>query len=272
MNGYDLDRVLQLSAGPEPGVLHGQTDPAWGNMVGPYGGVIAAALVRALLQLQCLGEPVALTVNYAAPVAQGPYQIACRAVRTNRSTQHWVLELQQQVDGVLQTVVTATAVCALRREVWHCQDLPLPQVPDPQSLPRSRLIDSVQWLARYDMRVFTGGPPMLQDDSGHDSLTQLWLRDAQLRPLDLCALAAISDAFYPRIWLRRARWVPSGTVSLTLYLHASAAQLGEVGSDFLFGQARAQDFRHGFFDQTAHFWAPSGLLVASCHQIVYYKE
>jgi hypothetical protein len=40
----------------------------------------------------------------------------------------------------------------------------------------------------------------------------------------------------------------------------------------VYAQARAQDFRHGFFDQTAHLWSRQGLLLASAHQIVYYKE
>ncbi|MEI7783477.1 MAG: thioesterase family protein [Betaproteobacteria bacterium] len=271
-SAYDLDRGLELHPGPEPGVLHGQTDPAWANMVGPYGGMTAAVLVRALQQSQCLGEPVALTLNYAAALSDGPFQIVCRAARTNRSTQHWVLELQQEAEGALQTMVTATAVCALRREVWRCQDLPRPEVPQPQSLSPSRPNDAVRWLERYDMRMVRGALPTLYDGSGHDSLTQMWLRDVQRRPLDLCALTAISDAFYPRIWLRRARWVPSGTVSLTVYFHASARELEGLGSDFIYAQARAQDFRYGCFDQTAHFWATDGMLLATAHQIVYYKE
>jgi hypothetical protein len=100
----------------------------------------------------------------------------------------------------------------------------------------------------------------------------MWLRDAQGRALDLKAIACMSDAFYPRIWLRRARRVPTGTVSLSLFFHASEQELAALDDPQVYGQARAQDFRHGFFDQTAHFWSRSGLLLVSAHQIVYYKE
>jgi acyl-CoA thioesterase len=86
------------------------------------------------------------------------------------------------------------------------------------------------------------------------------------------ALAAMADAFYPRIWRRRARWVPAGTVSQTIYFHAGATELAGIGNDFLLGQAQARDFRRGFFDQSAHLWSRNGMLLASAHQMVYYKE
>jgi len=38
------------------------------------------------------------------------------------------------------------------------------------------------------------------------------------------------------------------------------------------GQARAQEFRNGFFDQTAQLWNEAGTMLATSHQIVYYKE
>ncbi|MCP6172637.1 thioesterase family protein, partial [Klebsiella pneumoniae] len=63
---------------------------------------------------ECLGSPVSLTVNFAGPVAEGEFEISARAVRTNRSNQHWYLELVQ--DGAVAT--TATAVFGTRRETW----------------------------------------------------------------------------------------------------------------------------------------------------------
>jgi hypothetical protein len=98
------------------------------------------------------------------------------------------------------------------------------------------------------------------------------MRDAPPRPLDFCALAALADVFFPRVWLRRAHRVPAGTVSITVYFHASAAQLQETGMGYLLGQARGQEFRNGFFDQTVQLWNEAGTMLATSHQIVYYKE
>ena len=67
--------------------------------------------------------------------------------------------------------------------------------------------------------------------------------------------------------------MPAGTVSITTYFHANAAELAEVGNGYLLGRASAQQFRNGFFDQTAELWSEaSGALLATSNQIVYYKE
>ena len=98
------------------------------------------------------------------------------------------------------------------------------------------------------------------------------MRDEPPRPLDFASLAALSDAFYPRVWLRRATRVPAGTVSITTYFHADSGQLAQTGDGYLFAQARAQAFQNSFFDQTAHLWNEAGLLLATSTQMVYYKE
>ena len=46
-----------------------------------------------LLHPDRLGEPVSLTINFAAALAPGPFVVSARAVRTNRSTQHWIVEV-----------------------------------------------------------------------------------------------------------------------------------------------------------------------------------
>jgi hypothetical protein len=82
----------------------------------------------------------------------------------------------------------------------------------------------------------------------------------------------MSDMFFPRIWLRRGRVVPAGTVSITTYFHADAAQLAEMGTGYLMGRASGLQFRHGFFDQAAQLWSETGALLATSNQIVYFKE
>ena len=77
------------------------------------------------------------------------------------------------------------------------------------------------------------------DGGGDTSLTQLWVRDEPGRALDFPALAAVSDVFFPRMWLRRATRVPAGTVSITTYFHAGRAELAKAGKGFLMAQARA---------------------------------
>ena len=274
---HPLDEALQLTASPAAaGQYEGHTHPGYWNMVGPFGGVTAATLLQAVLQHpDRLGDPLSLTVNYAGALTAGHFTVLATPVRTNRSTQHWTLSILQAgpEDGAQVVTTTATAVTAVRRETWSVGDVPMPEVPPPLEHPAINApLDVVEWLNRYEMRPIAGFIPRAWDGSGDHSLTQLWMRDAPPRPLDFCALAALADVFFPRVWLRRARQVPAGTVSITVYFHATAEQLQTTGTGFLLGQARGQEFRNGFFDQTVQLWNEAGTMLATSHQIVYYKE
>ena len=128
------------------------------------------------------------------------------------------------------------------------------------------------WAKLYDMR-FTDGPvPATTVAPSASSATTLWVRDTDQRPLDFAALAAVCDVFYPRVFLRRGRFLPAGTISLTTYFHADRAGVDAVGGDFVLGSAHANAFSRGYFDQSAHLWSRSGQLLTSTHQLVYFKD
>ena len=270
-HSFDQALVLESTA---PGLFRGHTIPAYWNMVGPFGGITAATALRAiLLHPDRLGDPLSLTVNYAGALSTGPFTVQATPVRTNRSTQHWMVTVQQANAGGEQMVTTtATVVTAARRETWSANDTPMPAVPAPDTSAALPQVPGVEWIRRYEMRPIEGGIPRQWDGSGDSSLTRLWMRDNPPRPQDFCSLAAMSDIFFPRVWLRRARQVPAGTVSITVYFHAGAQQLAAAGDGYLLGQARAQEFRNGFFDQTGQLWDTGGTLLATTHQIVYFKE
>lgn len=269
MSVHEFDAAIALAPQGE-GAWQGHTSPAYANMIGPFGGVTAAQALSAVLQHpQRLGEPVAFTVNFAAPLADGPFLALARPARTNRSTQHWVIEMRQGE----QAVATATAVTALRRETWGATEAPMPEAPRPQDVPLPTRAGRVEWLNRYEMRFIDGTiPPAWDGTDGPDSRTQLWICDQPPRPLDFASLTAIADIFFPRIWRRRAKLIPIGTVSMTVYFHCSQPQLQATGTGYLLGQAQAQAFRDGYFDQTAQLWNEAGELLATSHQVVYYKE
>lgn len=272
---HPFDAAIALApAGTD--TFSGATHPAYWNMVGPFGGLTAAVVLNAVLQHpQRLGEPVSLTVNFAGPVAQGPFTARARPARTNRSTQHWWVELvQTAADGNEQVSTTATVVTAARRPTWGASDASMPAVPAPHLLPQStRSGGPVAWISRYEVRSLHGDlPQQWTGQTAGDSLTRWWLRDDPPRPLDFASLTAMADVFFPRVWLKRATRVPVGTVSMTVYFHADGAQLAAGGSSHLLAEARALNFRHGFFDQTGLLWSAQGHLLCSTHQIVYYKE
>ncbi len=266
---HPLDQAIDLKAAA-PGEFTGATHPAYANMVGPFGGTTAAQLLQAAwLHPDRLGEPVALTVNFAAPVADGEIRFLARAARTNRSTQHWIIEARQGQE----TVATASAVFALRRETWSAGEAAMPRgLPSADAMIRMPTQGLPTWPQRYDMRFIEGAFPSFDEQEQTHSRSCLWVRDEPPRRMDFAALAAMSDSFFPRIYVRRRRRSLIGTVTLTTYFHADSDLLAEVGSRHVLGVAKALNYRHGYFDQTGELWSTEGHLLASTHQLVYFKD
>lgn len=264
---HAFDTAIRLSDN-SIGHFTGQTSAEFANMVGPFGGVTAAAIVRAIEEHpDRIGDPVALTVNYLAPVTDGSFDITVRAARTNRTNQHWTAEVAQEHG----TTTTATAVFGVRRDAWSDTEVAMPSVAEPESPSNTTLPGPVPWMRNYDMRYVEGQVPTGPDESA-SSTTTLWVRQHPARVLDFAALSALSDVFYPRVFLRRGRMVPAGTISLTTYFHVDADELAHQGTDYVLASAQAQRFARGYFDQTAQIWGRDGTLLATSHQIVYYKD
>ena len=263
---HPFDSAIQLDT-IEGDVRRGRTHPEWANMVGPFGGITAAVLVHAIeTHPDHIGEPLALTVNFAAPIADGDFDISLRTARTNRTNQHWILELAQ--GGAIKT--TATAVFGIRRDTWATTEAHLPTAPPPEQLIPGGL-EFLVWGRHYDMRFVEGAFPGEDAAPNLASTSMLWARDSAQRPVDYPALAALCDIFYPRVFLRRGEFVPSGTISATTYFHADQEQLDALGGDYILGTAHANRFCDGYFDQNAQLWTRHGALLATSYQMVYFK-
>jgi acyl-coenzyme A thioesterase PaaI-like protein len=267
---HPFDRAIALDELGE-GRFAARTSAAYANMVGPFGGAVAATLMQAaLMHPSRLGDPVAFTVNFASAIADGVYEIAARPERTNRSTQHWSIVASQSGAAA----ATATAVFAKRRTTWSRPDAEPPAsiVPFDQLAPASSA-SHLPWVNRYDMRAMAGALPSAWDgEEQTSSMSCLWLRDDPPRPLDFASLTALCDTFMPRIFIRRRLWVPIGTVSITSYFHADAGMLAAQGDRPMLGVAHAVNFRDGYFDQSAQLWDDQRRLLASTHQLVYFRE
>jgi acyl-CoA thioesterase len=252
------------------GVAHGRTSPLWRNFIGPFGGLTAAQMMNAALtHRERIGDPVSITVNFAAAIEDGEFEIRATPARTNRSTQHWIVTMSQR-GGV---VTTATVLTAIRRETWSTTEAHAPGVPRPAEIARPVMRRPLEWLKRYDLRFVEGGFPAALDasDTGA-SLTRSWVRDDAPRPLDWLSLTAMSDIFFPRILLRRASPTPLGTITMTTNFIGTARDLEETGTGWLLGQVKGQGFRAGYFDHTAQLWNEQGTLLATTSQVYYFKE
>ena len=265
---HPFDEAMRLVPDVD-GHLTGHTSAAYANMIGPFGGTTAAVMLAAVCGApDRLGDPVAFTINYAGPIADGAFTITAEPARTNRSTQHWTVTLRQG-DAL---AATATAVTAQRRTTWSHVERIRPDVPEADAVQVSTSVGRMPWVDRYEMRFVRGEFPDLAAGAvGASPTTHVWLRDLPPRALDFPALAALCDAFFPRIFYRRPVFVPIGTVSLTIYFHRGAEALAAQGDRPVFGIAGASNFADGFFEEDVEVWGEDRRLLATAHQIVYFK-
>lgn len=248
----------------------GTTSDAYWNMVGPFGGAVAASMFRAAYEHPGRrGEPVALTINFCAPLTKGEFVIVARPARTGRSTQHWTLELSQG-DG--DAVATGTALFGERPDTFSHRLVDPPRVPPFEALSRFPA-PGLGWTEQYDFRFAEGAPDFgTGGTSVAPAKSLLWVQSVPARTLDFAGLTALSDIFFGRIIHVRGQMVPFGTVSMTTFFHASGDDLAAQGSRPVLGHADARIFERGFHDQSAEVWSEDGRLLATSHQIVYYRD
>ncbi|MEZ5212233.1 thioesterase family protein [Gordonia sp. (in: high G+C Gram-positive bacteria)] len=256
----------------DDGAFRAHAHPAYANMVGPFGGITAATVVHALQSRpDVLGHPLALTLNYAAPIGDGDWELHPSVIRTNRTNQHWVFHLVQ--NG--QTVSTGSAVFGLHRPTWESTESVPPAVPAADEVDAVDFPDFIAWAANYDKRFVTGALAAGPDGKSDDSTSTLWIRDAPERPLDYPSLTSITDNFYPRVFLRHGTYMPAGTITLTTYFHATPDELTAQGDRHVLATVRAARFGNGHFDADGQIWSGTGddaVLLATTHQLVYFKN
>jgi acyl-CoA thioesterase len=264
---HAFDDATRVTAGDSR--WQGRTSEDYWAFVGPFGGVTAATILRALMDHpQRAGDPLSLTVNYCAPIAQGPFDLDVRLVRANRSSQHWCVELSQ-AGGEVATL--ATAVFAERRPSWSHRVAGFPNAtPFEQTLPFPRIAAS--WANQYDFRFVEGELRISASKAAPASTySKLWIGDRIPRKIDMLSLMSMSDAFFGRIFHAKLEMVPFGTVSLTTYFHTATEELAAEDITRLLAVADAKVFHRSYGDQHGELWSPNGRLLATTTQIAYFK-
>ncbi|MBY0533279.1 MAG: thioesterase family protein [Xanthobacteraceae bacterium] len=266
---HPLDAAVRLEKSGDK--LSGATSDAYWNFTGPFGGATAATLLQAGMQHPSRQNlPLAMTINYCAPVAKGAFDIHVAEKRTNRSTQHFYVEMVQGAD----TIATATLVFAARPEGFAHTSGKIPAVKSPEEIDPPKAKAPLAWIDRFDMRFASGFPVMRPKDEAPlgSARTEVWMRDNPVRTLDFLGLVNMSDAFFARPFHVLGRLIQVGTVSMTTYFHCDEQDLAETGEDYLLGVADANVFNKGYADQTASLWSRGGKLLATSQQILYFRD
>jgi acyl-CoA thioesterase len=262
-----FDDATRVAAGDSR--WQGRTSPDYWAFVGPFGGFTAATVLRALMEHpQRAGDPLALTVNYCAPITEGDFDLDVRLIKANRSSQHWCVELSQ---GGNDVATLATAVFAERRPSWSHQVAEMPEA-KPFDAIRPYPKAAAPWVKQYDLRFIEGDPDFgSAKDLPASAYSRLWIGDRVPRKIDKLSLVSMSDAFFARVFHARRALVPFGTITLTTYFHLSAEDL--IGEDIthVLACADARIFNRSYQDQTGELWSPSGRLLVTTTQMGYFK-
>ncbi len=269
---HPLDLATALDGSPADELRTARTSDAYWTFISPFGGASAATALRAVLERPDRdGDPLALTVNFCAPIERGAFAVRTRRIRANRSSQHWSVEFTQG-EGA-EPVLTASIVTAVRRETWSYRTSTPPSLSPWEAMQPLPKQVALSWVDQYEFRFQEGLPATSETmpDPPRSPRSVMWLKDAEPRELDFLSLAAMSDAFFGRIFQVIGRIPPFGTVSMTTHFHASAAELAAHGTAPLSAVVDAKVFHRSFCDQSAELYGAGGQLLATASQIAYFR-
>ena len=242
----------------------GAVTDTYQNMIGPFGGVSAALLAEGMsLAARDGTELVSITTDFMTGMTEGPLDLSAICHRAGKSTEFWAASIKQP-NGT-SPALRATGVFSQRRETLAWTEGQMPDVPPPDDC--ARFIPPRAWGDRIDIRPATN----TEIFNSNSTANTLWAKFAEPRALDPVGLVCLADTPTPRVFFVSKSFVPLSTISLTVYLHASADDYAEVGDDFVLLDVNAARGGGGFYDQHARMWSRSGKLLATTQQMVWFK-
>ncbi len=241
----------------------------WSNPGGGlWGGYAIGLCVRVLeAEPEAIGEPLSLTLTYAAGLPAGALDIRTRRLRQGGSVGVWEVELLPA--GSDQVGVHAVVTMARRPKTPDFAFASMPAAPDPESLPSPEMSGMAMHYgaSAFERRTLEGFPPQ----AGGDSRSLAWVRSRR-GDLDKALLGMITDNSAPRAMYALGPGVMTTTLSLTAYLHATVEELAEVGDDFILVECEGRVGGGGASDERSSYWRRDGKLLATSEQLAWYRE
>jgi acyl-CoA thioesterase len=106
---------------------------------------------------------------------------------------------------------------------------------------------------------------------GTSSRSLAWVRSRR-GPFDKALLGMVTDHSAPRAMYALGRSVSTTTLSLTVYLHATAEEIAGIGDDFILVECEGRVGGRGASDERSSYWSRAGKLLATSEQLAWYRE
>lgn len=241
----------------------------WLNPGGGLWGGYAIGLCTRVVEAEpeAVGEPLSLTLTYAAALPAGDLDIRTRRLRQGGSVGVWEVSLSPA--GSDQVGVHAMVTMARRPKTPDFVFAAMPDAPAPESLPTPPILGAAAHFgsAVLERRTMEGFPPTRSESSR----SLAWVRSRR-GPLDKALLGMITDNSAPRAMYALGPTVMTTTLSLTVYLHATVDEIAEVGDDFILVECEGRVGGGGASDERSSYWRRDGKLLATSEQLAWYRE
>jgi hypothetical protein len=243
--------------------------PEWRNPGGGLWGGYAIGLAIRVIEAEpeSVGEPLSLTLTYAAALPAGDLDIRTRRLRQGGSVGVWAVEILPA--GTDEVGVQAMVTMARRPKTPDFAFAKMPETPPPEAMPSPDMPAGAQHFgaSAFERRTLDAFPPQPTGDSR----SLAWVRSRR-GPLDKALLGMMTDHSAPRAMYALGRRVMTTTLSLTAYLHATAHEIAEVGDDFILMECEGRVGGHGASDERSSYWRRDGKLLATSEQLAWYRE
>jgi acyl-CoA thioesterase len=268
---HPLDASLELQPASDAtqvgaAVFRARTSDRYRNAIGPFGGWIAALILKSVLRMpDARGAPLALDALFMGAIDDGALEVRVCLLRQKPTERFWRSEVWQAGRICAHAQVTMSTA----RKSMVLQDARFPEVPGPDALPvYVNPRNPVAWSDQYVFKPVSG----MLFSCAETMDARLWIRDADPRPLDAVSLTAICDSPFPSSWIRLAEQHPVSTVNYSIYYRASDADLAQSGTAYILLDTRASLAQNGYQDQFTSVWSASGRLLAQTQQMLWFAD
>jgi acyl-coenzyme A thioesterase PaaI-like protein len=264
-----LDTELFALTAVGPGRWTTRAGPEWKNPNGPlWGGYPIGLCVRVMAaEPEAVGEPLSLSLTYVAALTEGEIEVRTRRLRQGGSVGVWEVDLRPA--GAEQTSVHAIVTMARRPQTPPFAFARMPDAPDPESLPAPVGLGGGRHFGALAFERRTAETFPIQPAASSHSTA--WVRP-RLGPWDKAMLGMLTDNSPPRAFYAFGHTVMTTTLSLTVYLHATAEEVAAAGRDYLLVEYEGRVGGGGASDERSSYWRRDGKLLATSEQLVWYRE
>ena len=249
----------------ENGVRNGRIDPSWHTGRGSFGGLMAATVLRAMIEDVADAErtPRSLTIHFCAPAA-GDVALTTEIVRTGNRVAHATARVLG--DGKVATIASAS-FCKDRPDARAYQIAAMPELAPAASVPP--LPEGIPGLPpffqHFDVR-FVG--PTLPFSSAKEPNVAAWVRLREPAPIDAPLAAMLLDVQPPGITALFDGGRPTASVDFTIQLFARPAELALDPEAHHLVTIASRWAGEGYTEEVRDLWSPKGVLIGQCRQLL----